>query len=562
MQLAQASIEGLMAIMRDKDAKLSECRADCQDLLRQFEVNYEMIQKRDENIEQLRLQIESYTAELEATQSRSRLTTQAITRASDRLTTLEKRAEDLKKKIHLIHGELLTVQFETEKLREVKPLIVSTVDPNEVQELRVSLADAERRRAMTLNLIADIKNESQVTIDSLSDEYEEERKVLQIKVNEYGNRRSELLAAIRGIEREMRDQIDRIEMARRELEDTFETKSGAETEISSLKNDIREIDVEIAGLDSQAEEARKAEEQRRSILQTIKQKMDERSKITDEDILRAQSVLENQKREISKLSQSLEAWNERLETASSQIDELESGMKRKPNIGEYLESEKAKLDRMFTKRARKELRTQQRISGEQSTIELQITQQRSVIDVLVNAINKCVQDARRRSEFAHQERKKGKLISVQIQGLEGELEGLRQKEDPVIPESIIPRPAPAALKRKAPPPLQISHFKSSPVSKRPQINLHEVENLSEQLERYHAEMEEGQKEMQRLKADADGIAKDIEKFTAEGLQLKRDLSSFEDVRQYLVSLKSQAVPKLAASPVGLKTKPQKRSKKT
>jgi chromosome segregation ATPase len=532
MQSTYASIESLAAIVQEKDRKLTAALSEYEDLTKQFEIHYALIVQRDSTIQQLQLQLESSANELQASESRARITTQLITRSSDRLTSLEKRIEELKLRLHDLNGEILTIQFETEKLRESKPVITCPVDECEIRALREALTDAERRKSMTLELVSDVKNESELTLDSLKDQHDSQRMEVESKLKTFQGRRNEFLAAIRGIERQTRERIDQIDISRRELEESFESKGGTETEISELKTDLRGIDLEVSALEQQAEEERGAEEQRRSILQTIKQKLDERSQITDGDLTQAEAILETQKRENAKLVSQLHTWNEKVEKLATEIGALESGMTRKPDILLILESEKGKLNKLFRKKARKQLKAQKRLDEEQQRIESQIRQQTQATDELAAGVSRCVQEARKRAEFAHSEKKKIKAALLEIAQLEGERTALKEKEQNKGRVFELPPPKPQQ---------QAKTIVKSP-RKTTNVNIEEVDALTSQLERYNADVTDAQTEMEQLKREADDIQNQMQRWAVENGQLEKEAAGYDGVKKYLETLRATAKP--------------------
>jgi chromosome segregation ATPase len=554
MEFVQASIENLAAIVQEKEQKLATITSDYEDLTKQIELHYNMIVDRDATIQQLQLQLESSTNEWESSESRAKITTQLISRASDRLTNLEKRNEILKTKIHDLNGEILTIQFETEKLKEVRPLVLCTVNPAELDSLRESLADAEHRRELALELVAEIKNESEGTIDSTRDHNEAEKREIESKLQQFNARRNELLSAIRGIERQMRDRLEQIDSSHRELEENFEMKSESEIEIHKLKTDLREIELEVVSLEANAEEERKVEDQRRTILQTIKQKLDERNEVTDTDLSRAESLLEIQRREITKLGSNLASWNEKVERLAIEIEEIESGLKRKPNLQQIIESEKGKFQRVFASIARKQLKIQQRLEIEQKALDVQIENQKKTNEQLSVGIERCIQETRKRSEFARNEKRKSKLIVMEMEELRKEIANLREKEKQEEEEhQIHPFEPPPVIQTIKPPPI-VPPIVHSPRKVKKGIET-DIRLLEQEFEMYDKKMNNAKLEIEQLQMESDRIGSAVKQFRSENASLQAELGEFAAIKVYWEKLRASQKLIQGPKPEKVQTKP-------
>ena len=529
--------------MREKEAKLASVQSSYQELANEFETHYEMIVKRDATIEQLRVQISSAIGEKEDAEARARMNTQLLSRSSDRLTTLEKRDEEVKAKIRDVKSEILKIQFETAKLAETKLTVEPEITEDELAELRERLADAEQRKNLTFQLVASINDESRAQVGRVQEQTESELNTTRAKHRDLGARRNELLAAIRGAERKMRDEIEQLDVARKEIEASFEAKTGKESEISELKAELRSIEAGLASLEAATAEERKQDEDRRAIVQTIKQKIDERSAVTEGDLAQARAILETQKKEIRKLQSSLEKQNEKLENMQAQIDEDEHNMSQKPDLEFMMEQDKQKLNQAFAKKARKQLKAQQTLESQQKQIDVQLTKQRRSIEQLAETINKCVNESKKRAEFAKKEKKKSKLVGIEIKQLEGELDGLEQKDNDTIdipmPEVSQPVVKPNALVRPVPPPPPLKTVSKTRTSK-PTVNLAEVEELTRQLDECNDQMEARQREMETLKNEQLAIEREIGYLTAENQNLRQELSGYDDLSAYFNQLKISA----------------------
>ena len=529
--------------MREKEAKLAAVQSSYQELANEFETHYEMIVKRDATIEQLRVQISSAIGEKEDAEARARMNTQLLSRSSDRLTTLEKRDEEVKAKIRDVKSEILKIQFETAKLAEAKLTVEPEITEDELAELRERLADAEQRKNLTFQLVASINDESRAQVGRVQEQTESELNATRGKHRDLGSRRNELLAAIRGAERKMRDEIEQLDVARKEIEASFEAKTGNESEISELKAELRSIEAGLASLEAATAEERKQDEDRRAIVQTIKQKIDERSAVTEGDLAQARAILETQKKEIRKLQSSLEKQNEKLENMQAQIDEEEHNMSQKPDLEFMMEQDKQKLNQAFAKKARKQLKAQQTLESQQKQIDVQLTKQRRSIEQLAETISKCVNESKKRAEFAKKEKKKSKLVGIEIKQLEGELSGLEQKDNDTIeipmPEVSQPAVQPNALVRPIPPPPPLKTVSTTRTSK-PTVNLAEVEELTRQLDECNDQMEARQHEMETLKNEQLAIEREIGYLTAENQNLRQELSGYDDLSAYFNQLKISA----------------------
>ena len=538
--------------MREKEAKLAEVQSSYQELTNEFETHYEMIVKRDATIEQLRVQISSSIAEKEAAESRARLSAQLLSRSSDRLTTLEKRDEEVKTKIRDLKAEILKIQFETAKVAETKLTVDPEITEDELAELRERLADAEQRKNLTFQLVAGINDESRAQVSHVQEQTESELNATRMRHRDLTTRKNELLTAVRGAERKMRDEIEQLEASRKEIEASFEAKSGKDAEITELRGELRRIEADLTHLEEITAEERKTDEERRVIVQTIKQKLDERSAVTGGDLSQARAILETQKKEMSKIQTALERENERIEALQAQIDEEERGMTQKPDFGMMMEQDKQKLNQSFAKKARKQLKAQQTLESQQKQIEVQLTKQRRSIEQLSETINKCVNESRKRMEFAKKEKKKSKLVAIEIKKLEGELDGLEKKEDDSIqiPMPTMTPPAQTnAIKRpgKTPPPLEVP---SKPQKAPPPVNLAEVEDLTRQLDLCNDQMEARQEEMEVLKSEQLVIEREVGRLTVENQKLKQELQGYDELAAYFKQLKlsTQNIPQIM-SPV-------------
>lgn len=525
--------------MREKEAKLAEVKSSYQELTQEFEVHYDMIVKRDSAIEKLHIQLSSAISEREAAESRANLNTQMLTRASERLTNLEKRDEEIKSKLRDIKAEILKIQFETAKVAEAKPVYQQEVSEDELFELRERLDDSSKRKSMTFEIVASINDESRAQISHVQEQNSAELASTQAHLKDLTVRRNELLSAIRACERKMRDEIEQIETQRVDVEETFEQIRG-DPEITEIKAELRSLEDDIVNLEAQAEEERAADEQRRSIVQTIKQKLDDRTSITEGDLAKARAILETQKREIEKLAESLEGETARVEALNEEVEIAERGMENKPDFEYMLEQDKQKLNQLFTKKARKQLKAQQRLEEEQKQLDVQIAQQRRSIEQFSETINRCVAEARKRAEFGRSQKKKSKLASIEIKALEGELEGLKQKEDDIIdipmPDFGIPhRPTHTVI--TSPP-------KPAPSKRRASesIDLAEVENLTNQVEKYSQKMDEMRLEMESLVNEEESINAKLISLNNENSALKQDLASFEEIQTYFRMLKARPIP--------------------
>jgi hypothetical protein len=208
---------------------------------------------------------------------------------------------------------------------------------------------------------------------------------------------------------------------------------------------------------------------------------------------------------------------------------------------EYVERETSRLIRQFARKARRELRVQHAMSVDQSRLQARIGQQQRANNDLVDAINRVIQDTRRRAEFAHQHRKKTKLLAVEIQGLHGELAGLQQKEENEFRDEVLPPP-----KRYTP--IQTAPVRRVPVRRQPRQSGREIEALAEQQDLYEHRMDEAQRELMALAAAADEVAKKGALLTAENAEVRRDLVGFNDIKQYFLTINRPPMGSVAASP--------------
>lgn len=119
-QLIQSPLDNLAAVLREKENKINALNSEYKDLQREFETNYEIVTKRDQLIAKLNGNINVLLTEIEATKSRSRLTLQYLNQTSEKVTSLEKRDQEIQEKMHATKGHLLKVQFEIAKLKETQ----------------------------------------------------------------------------------------------------------------------------------------------------------------------------------------------------------------------------------------------------------------------------------------------------------------------------------------------------------------------------------------------------------------------------------------------------------
>jgi hypothetical protein len=334
------------------------------------------------------------------------------------------------------------------------------------------------------------------------------------------------------------DDLLEIEEARSAIIEEYSHPNGyAEGVIAKMKKKSTALDAEISSLEAEVEEGQKTEDERRVFIQTIKQRLDIRCETAESDLAEARTLIQTRKLECKHLEAELKKVLARAEDLEDLIDREARGIDSKPDFRAILETDKLKLNKSFAKKARKQLIAQKKLEQEQTAITIEINKQRKKNEELVGAVTRCTQESRKRAEFSRKQRKRSKLMGVELRSLESVLSKTELSDD----DKEIEFPEPAVIERPRsnvvyPPRIE------SPKREKRKVNLDEIERLATELEGLHSIFEKGQKEMEALKAEEDGLKEEMEALGMENGQLVRDLARFDEVKTFWEALSARVKP--------------------
>jgi chromosome segregation ATPase len=540
--------------LQTKDSKIAELSSQFKDLVREFQFHYEKLMGQDAFIKQLRIQGESVRSEQDAIEYRCALNNQSAARSMDRISSLQKQEESFKQKIYNVKGLLMGLELERNKLRNTKISNPSTSNESEIIALREQLSNLRQRKAMALQLVQNVEKECQVQVMKAGEETEQAKSKAEQTSEIYKTRSNELRSAIRTIERNLSNDLLEIENSRiailREYESESKLEGRLEATIAKMKGKLHGLESEIAGLESEAEQERAVEEDRRFFIQNIKERLDERSRSAQSDMDRLRSLVSTGKLELRQLASELASVKSRVVGLDEQIEDVATGMDRKPDFQAILETDKIQLNRVFAKKARKQLVAQKKIECQQAAITGQINRQRKRNEELIAAITKCTQESRKRAEFSRKQRKRSKLIGVELKSLEAEL-AVFERDGLIADDNFGSRDSPrldigfgAQRNARAPPPL----LPVSPMSRKPKkspnarVDLIEIDRLTTELQNLRVVFDNEQKEMGVLCAEEEELMAELERLSMENQRLTRDLTSFDEVKTYWQTLNASVKP--------------------
>lgn len=559
-------IESLAAALKEKENRLNQLTEELKDLEDEFQTNYDFIIKRDAKIEELKGEINAKDSEYQFIISRTKQAQDEMNMASERVTICQKKIDELMKNKSLIDKEITQIQFNATRLKETKVPIMQVSESKEsLGKLNLTLSDLLKRKDMVFNIVNDIYRQSELSLSEAKSKYQREIDIIHMKLQEQENSHKELVNAVHLVEQQMHDESNRIELQKQEIANQYDPDVDSKIQISQMKKVIFEIDKEIETLKSDQKQNLEADQQRQEFYQTQAQRLNKISKDRQEKISNYQIAINTQKMEIKKLQNRLESQMQKNEELANGIEQIQCGY-QKPNFQQLLLEEKEKLNQKFATCTKKQLKAHQKLKDQQQCLDDQIEKQKQIINRLVEGINQIVIESRKRSEIVTRERKKSKLLSLEIKSCEGELDALtngkNDDESPIklplpdlpdIPDipgvtsdnssHLISRPV------APPPPLQIpssivpSEKLNSKQKKMPKKNSSsknddslKIQQLTAQLDQLTEKMNNARIEMKQLTEKENNLKKEIIRLRIENKNLQKETANYDEIKKYYVSL--------------------------
>lgn len=478
--------------------------------------------------------------------------------ASDRVTICQKKIDELMKNKSLIDKEITQIQFNATRLKETKVPVMQIPESKEtLDRLNLTLSDLLKRKDMVFNIIKDIYHQSDLSLEEAKVKYRRELDMSHLKLQEQESAHKELVNAIYLVEQRIQDETNRIELQKQELMNQYDPSTDSKIQISQMKKVIFEIDKEIESLKNEQKQNLEADQQRQEFYQTQAQRLNKIAKDRQEKISNYQVAINTQKMEIKKLQSNLESQMQKNEEFANGIEQIQCGY-QKPNFQQLLLDEKEKLNQKFASCTKKQLKAHQKLKDQQQCIDEQIEKQKQVISRLVDGINQIVIESRKRSEIVTRERKKSKLLSLEIKSCEGELDALTKDKNDDIPIQIplpdlpdipdipgvtsdnsshlISRPV-------APPPIQIP---SQTRTKQPKIpkkssssktdDSAKIQQLTIQLDQLTEKMNNARIEMKQLTEKENDLKREIIQLRIENKNLLKETANYDEIKKYYISL--------------------------
>ncbi|OHS99471.1 hypothetical protein TRFO_08421 [Tritrichomonas foetus] len=568
-------LESLASALREKENKLQKLRKDYSDLEDEFQTNYDFIIKRDAKIEELKGILGAKDSEMNFVNTRIKQSQDELNHYSERITTFQKKIDDLLKSTSMINKEITQIQFNTTRLKETKLPVMQIPESKEtLDKLNATHSDLLKRKDMIFNIVNDIYNQSTLSSNETRTKYQREVELTYTKLQEYDNVHESLLNAIRSVEQQTHDALNQIEIQKQQINDQYNVTDESKIQITQMKQLLSEIDKEIDSLLVEQKEGQETDLQRQEFYQTQAQRLTKLEKDLKEKISNFKVTIHTQKVEIQKLQNKFEAQRNKNDECKSVLDQILCGF-QKPNFQQVLYEEKEKLNDKFARCTKKQLRAQQKLKDQQSNLDDQIEKQKQLNLRLTESINQIVAESRKRTEIVNRERKRSKLISLEIKSAEGELSALREynsfeKEPPIkIPMPELPTPPSQEPKQnqdhlisrnKPPPPIQIpspptrqqkqSFTKPKPKPKKDDTA--QILQLTQQLEQIADKMNQAKVEMQQLKEKETSIQRDIIMLREENNQLRKSVENYDEIKRYYLSMQ-----KIGSIPIPLPKKQKK-----
>ncbi|EAY13824.1 hypothetical protein TVAG_043840 [Trichomonas vaginalis G3] len=534
-------LAGIQASLLEKDNKLKQLKEQLSSLTEEFESNWNQIAEKDNQIEQLKNQIASAKAEFETQQAAVESSNYLLKQASERLTNLTSKVTSIQDNMHNLQMEINKYDFQIKKLNETPlPTAVIPIQDDELTELQEQVKDAESRFYQVKALVQQVGQECKNQILRLNEEIRAETDEINCEYAALQQKNTELTQSIKEVENARKIELARIDAEREQLEKSKIPTEQYENQIAQLKKEIHELDLHIMDLETKIENEQKAEKVRQETAEKLQQQIDEKRKLSAESIKNSKNILATQNKELHKLKSLIEKQNETNERLKAELDALQRGEAQKPDFDLIFEQDKNEIQRRFEAAMRKEMKAQEKIGAQQREIDAQIQKKKQTINQYNQVISDCLQEARKMAQTAHERRQKCKILSAQLKQLQGEYEALQAKANQNMPSQPANSKAPSSPVIKLPAPKsppRKSEQKKPP--KRP-VDLSEVEQLSNELDKYGKELSAAEEEMKQLKNEEESIYKEIVRLKKENAELEQGLERYDEVFQYHKILKQES----------------------
>lgn len=553
-------VESLVAALKEKEDRLNQLTSELKDLEDEFQTNYDFIIKRDSKIEELKGEINAKDSEYQFIISRTKQTQDEMNMASERVTICQKKIDELMKNKSLIDKEITQIQFNATRLKETKvPVIQMSESKETLDKLNLTLSDLLKRKEMVFNIVNDIYHQSDLSLNEAKIKYQRELDMSHLKLQEQESAHKELVNAVHLVEQQTQDEINRIELQKQELRNQYDPSTDSKIQISQMKKVIFEIDKEIENLKNEQKQNHEADQQRQEFYQTQAQRLNKIAKDRQEKITNYQVTINTQKMEIKKLQSKLESQIQKNEELSNGIEQIQCGY-QKPNFQQLLLDEKEKLNQKFATCTKKQLKVHQKLKDQQQNIDEQIEKQKQILNKLVDGINQIVIESRKRSEIVARERKKSKLLSLEIKSCEGELDALTKSgnddENPIkiplpdlpdlpdIPGVTSDNSSHLISRPVAPPPIQIpsktNSMNQQNLKKQKQIkridDSAKIQQLTTQLDQLTEKMNNARIEMKQLTEKENDLKKEVIQLRIENKNLLKETANYDEIKKYYISL--------------------------
>ena len=552
---ASSPFECLVASLQEKENKLAQLTKDLKELQEEFQTNYDIIIRRDSKIEEMKGMYEAKDSEYKVISARAKQSQDEINLANERISILQGKIDELMKNKSSIDKEITQIQFNTIRLKETKlPVMQIPESKDSLDKLNATLSDLIKRKDMVYNIVTDIYNQSTFSCNEARSKNSREIEVTRMKKQDLEKSHQDLVNAIHQVEQQTQDELSRIDIQKQQIDDKYGNSDEYRIHITQMKKAISEIDSQINILNDQQKEYQETDLQRKEFFQNQAQRLSNIAQEQQEKCSSYKVAIHTQKMEIKKLQDRLSAQQEKNEEIRNTFDKIECGY-QKPNFKQILFDEKEKLNKKFAVCSKRQLKAQQKIKDQQHNLEDQIENQKQVISRLAEGINHIVIESRKRTDLVTRERKKSKLISLEIKSLEEELKELgKHREEPSIkiplpelpelPEipsfhskedHIISRPG-----VNPPPPLQIpgGSPRKEPSARKPPVkdNSSKIMQLTQHLEEITNNMNDAKTEMQNLKMQEASLLKERDELRIENIRLRQETDSYDEIQKYYVSM--------------------------
>lgn len=525
------------------------------DLEDEFQTNYDFIIKRDSKIEELKGEINAKDSEYQFIISRTKQAQNEMNIASERVTICQKKIDELMKNKSIIDKEIAQIQFNATRLKETKVPVLQTSETKEsLDKLNFTLSDILKRKEMVFNIVNDIYRQSDLSLNEARQKYQRDLDMSRLKLREKENAHSELVSAVHSVKQQIQDETNRIELRMQELENQYDPNTDSKIQISQMKKVIFEIDKEMQSLNIELKQNVEKDQQRQEFYQTQAERLSKIAKDRQEKISCYQVNINTQKMEIKKLQARLESQIQKNEELSNGIEQIECGY-QKPNFQQLLFDEKEKLNQKFAVCIKKQLKAHQKLKDQQQSIDDQIGQQKQVISRLIDGINQIVMESRKRSDIVNRERKRSKLLSLEIKSCEGELNALANDKNDDIPIQIplpelpdipdipgvtsdnsshlISRPVPPPPSLQIPSP--ITHVTKKPEKQKNSFATQKVDDYAK-IQQLTEKMNNARIEMQQLTEKENKLKQETIQLRAENRKLKNNIENYDEIKKYYLSL--------------------------